>query len=221
MKNAMLTPASPARPRGFAALRAFLAEKSPEPERCDLCAAAISELHQHLADPDNRRLLCACDACAILFNDNGQTRYKRVPRDSYVLDGLELDAHIWTSLGIPAGLVFFFRSSASGRVMAFYPSPAGLAEAEIDAEVWGEIVCDALGGRDLLSDVEALLVNRLNGVNDYFLAPIDRCYALTGLVRRFWRGLSGGEEAWQAIDCFFKELRQSSQPIAVGAHAGS
>ena len=36
--------------------------------------------HQHLIDPASRQLVCACDACAILFYQSGETKYKRVPR---------------------------------------------------------------------------------------------------------------------------------------------
>ena len=59
-------------------------------------------------------------------------------------------------------------------------------------------------------DVEALLVNRTHGSNEYFLVPIDRCYALVGTIRRQWRGLSGGSEVWEAIGDFFGRLRLES-----------
>ena len=56
-------------------------------------------------------------------------------------------------------------------------------------------------------DVEALLVNRTQGDEEYFIVPIDRCYALVGTIRRQWRGLSGGSEVWDAIGEFFARLR--------------
>jgi hypothetical protein len=59
---------------------------------------------------------------------------------------------------------------------------------------------------------EALLVNRIDGAREYYRVPIDRCFALVGLIRTCWRGLSGGAEAWQAIRHFFAELRS---PIAM------
>jgi Family of unknown function (DUF5947) len=61
--------------------------------------------------------------------------------------------------------------------------------------------------RDLQPDVEALLVNRTKGCREYYRVPIDRCYLLVGLIRTHWRGLSGGSEAWDAIDGFFARLR--------------
>ena len=32
-------------------------------------------------------------------------------------------------------------------------------------------------------DVEALLINRVGPAREYFLAPIDECYRLVGLIR--------------------------------------
>ncbi len=55
----------------------------------------------------------------------------------------------------------------------------------------------------LSPDVEALLINRMNGAREYFWVPIDECYRLTGLVRKHWRGFSGGEEGWEQIERFF------------------
>jgi len=46
-------------------------------------------------------------------------------------------------------------------------------------------------------------LRRVRDAREYFQAPIDRCYALVGLIRTKWRGLSGGDEAWKAIDGFF------------------
>ena len=56
-------------------------------------------------------------------------------------------------------------------------------------------------------DVEALLVNRMNGAREYYLVSIDRCYALIGLIRSHWRGLSGGAEVWEAVRDYFGTLR--------------
>jgi len=63
----------------------------------------------------------------------------------------------------------------------------------------------------LVPDVEALLVNRVGERRDYFIAPIDRCYELVGLLRVYWRGLSGGTEVWERVGGFFNELRSSAR----------
>jgi hypothetical protein len=205
---------------GFGALRRLARTRSSVVERCELCSVVIPAEHQHLVDPGTRGLLCACGACAILFNDLGQTKYKRVPRDSYVLDDFDIQDHIWNALAVPTGLVFFSFSSASGFVNAFYPSLAGPTEAVIDQEVWQEIAREYPRLQSLAPDVEALLANRMNGARDYFIVPIDRCYMLTGLVRKHWRGFSGGDEAWDALNEFFDRLRQTSRKLTGANYAG-
>ena len=41
-------------------------------------------------------------------------------------------------------------------------------------------------------DIEGLIVNRLSDPPMYAIAPIDRCYALTGTIKANWEGISGG-----------------------------
>jgi hypothetical protein len=49
--------------------------------------------------------------------------------------GFRLDDLAWRALRIPVEMAFFVRSGESGRVTAFYPSPAGATESllELDA----------------------------------------------------------------------------------------
>ena len=63
--------------------------------------------------------------------------------------------------------------------------------------------------RHLQSDVEALLVNRIDrreqgSPAEYYIAPIDECYQLVGLIRANWKGLSGGAEVWEEIDLLLR-----------------
>ena len=59
-------------------------------------------------------------------------------------------------------------------------------------------------------EVEALIVNRIGEQDAYFIAPIDECYRLVGLIRTRWRGLSGSPEVWGAVAAFFEQLRQQA-----------
>ncbi|MGH9623125.1 MAG: DUF5947 family protein [Bryobacteraceae bacterium] len=181
-----------------------------EHEHCELCSAPVGEPHQHLVEPRERRLICTCDACAILFASGGETQYRRVPRDIRCWNDFRLSDQAWNSLAIPIGLAFLFRSSASNQMLAVYPSPAGPTEAALDEECWEEIVRDNPELRKMTADIEALLINRMNGAREYFWAPIDECYRLTGLVRKYWRGFSGGEEGWKRIREFFDSLKERS-----------
>lgn len=184
-----------------------------------MCAAPLAEEHPHLVDPQNRRLVCACLPCSILFEEDGTTHYRRVPRDIRELAGLEISDVFWNSLSIPIGLVFLFRSSASGGVLAVYPSPAGPTETAIHEDLWQEFAALHPALAKLPDDVAALLVNRVRDARDYFIVPIDECYKLTGLIRRCWRGFSGGDEAWQRIGSFFAGLKQRAIVERAGAHA--
>jgi hypothetical protein len=66
--------------------------------------------------------------------------------------------------------------------------------------------------RELKPDVEALLVNRMGELREYYRVPIDECYRLVGLIRGHWRGLSGGAEVWREIGRFFRELNEKASP---------
>lgn len=203
--------------RGLAVLRQFAAPK-PAREICEMCAQAIPERHRHLVEIHQRKLLCVCDACSILFDHDGATAYRRVPHDIRELPDANLNDLLWNALGIPAGIVFILRSSATGRTEAFYPSPAGPTEAELDGGFWDEISVAHPLMKTIKPDVEALLVNRANGARQYFIVPIDECYKLTALIRKHWQGFSGGKEAWDQIDCFFEGLRASC-PEGASIHA--
>jgi hypothetical protein len=197
----------------FATLRGFVLEPQakPEPgEHCDLCGSIVAHEHQHLIDPAARKLMCTCDACAVLFSQSGETKYKRVPRRARFLQDFAMSDAQWDSLLIPIGLAFFLKSSTEGRVLAMYPGAAGSAESLLSLETWTDIVQDNPVLDQMESDVEALLVNRLNGTAEYYLTPIDKCYELVGLIRSHWQGLSGGSEVWQKIGDFFGALKEAA-----------
>ncbi|WP_433985005.1 DUF5947 family protein [Tunturiibacter empetritectus] len=54
---------------------------------------------------------------------------------------------------------------------------------------------------------------------EYYIAPIDECYKLVGLIRTNWRGLSGGAAVWTEIGRFFLELRSKADPVGGEANA--
>ncbi len=187
---------------GFAALQRFVRRDVPE-DRCDLCGAGLAPRHDHLVEVANRKLSCACQACAILFDGAGQ-RYKRVPRHIRPLPGFRIEDRQWESLRIPINMAFVFRSSASGSLIAMYPSPAGPVESLLPGELWDEIAAANPAVATMETDVEALLINRLGPINgfpehQYFLLPIDECFKLVGIVRANWQGFSGGEKMWQTL----------------------
>jgi hypothetical protein len=196
---------------GLAALRRFVRLPAAAPERCELCGSSIPKGHEHLVDPARHELKCACGPCAILFPQREGARFARVRPRAESLPAFQLEEERWEELRIPVGLAFFFRSSAAGRVVAFYPSPAGATESLIQLDSWEAIERDNPPLARMEPDVEALLVRRIGADREQYLVSIDHCYRLVGLVRLHWRGFSGGPEAREQIDRFFAELR--------GAHA--
>jgi hypothetical protein len=190
----------------LASLRKFARPPGPAGERCELCSAPLATEHPHLVEPASRRMLCACEACAILFSSRGMTKYRRVPRRILALPDFRLSDELWSSLLIPINLAFFFHSSPAGKVVAVYPSPGGPTEALLDLRSWEEIAKDNPILAEMEEDTEALLVNRLGGARACYLVPIDECYKLVGLLRAHWRGLSGGDEVREEMERFFGAL---------------
>ena len=114
----------------------------------------------------------------------------------------------WENLSLPINLVFIFQSSMTNKPMAIYPGPAGAMESLITLENWHAILAENSGLEDLKPDIEALLINRIGDVRDYFFVPIDVCLELAGLIRKNWRGFSGGDLVGLEIETFFARLRE-------------
>jgi Family of unknown function (DUF5947) len=196
-----------------------LARAQPPPapvveEVCELCGLAVPPEHRHLLDLEKRDLLCACKACSLLFDGDaaGGGHFKLVPNRRVALDDFELDDVTWERLSIPVDMAFFFRNSREGRVMAYYPSPAGPTESLLGLEAWSEIAAANPVLSEMADDTEALLVNRSEGKRRQWVVPIEDCYALVGLIRTRWRGFSGGAEVWEEINRFFEELDAKCAP---------
>jgi hypothetical protein len=206
----------------FGVLRQFVRRRK-NVERCELCSAEVGAGHPHLIEPVGRKLLCACDACAILFGGMG-TKYKRVPRRVLSLSNFQMSSGQWEGLMIPINMAFFFRSTPDARVIAFYPSPAGATESLLALETWSDLESQNELLKEMEPDVEALLVNRIGhsrgfGEPEYYLLPIDECFKLVGLIRANWHGLSGGTEVWQEIGGFFASLKHRATVVGEEAHA--
>jgi Family of unknown function (DUF5947) len=174
-------------------------------ERCDLCATTIPAEHRHLLNLVERRIECVCESCWALRS--GEAEFRPTGSRTLWLPELDLPAEVWAGFQIPIGLAFFMESTVAGCVVALYPSPAGATESELRFESWSRLVALNPVLTDLEPDVEGLIANRLDDPPAYAIAPIDRCYALTGAVRMSWEGISGGDGVGAAVGRFFDELR--------------
>jgi uncharacterized protein DUF5947 len=189
-------------------LRRFLDAPAVSPAsggRCEFCGVAIREPHSHVVDLEQRRLVCSCRPCYLLFQNPGAAggRFRSVGErcESIGEAGLGLDG-----FEMPIGMAFFIRSSKSNQVAAFYPSPGGAMESGLQVDV----------PLPIEADIEALLVYRRKGKAATWIVPVDLCYELVGRIRRCWRGFDGGTEVYAEIEAFFtklKEQRSATCPI--------
>lgn len=203
-------------------------------ECCEMCGEPIpadeqtllprargrSRAHAHVVDVGQRRLMCTCRPCALLFSADGATlAYRTVPDRYLALPPLDVD---WDSLDVPVGLAFFFVNSVLGRTVGCYPSPAGATESQLPLAGWNDLVRSNPVLTDLRPDVEALLVRTHPSsgdsavpprADDVYLVPIDACYALVGQLRRLWRGFDGGGDVRALLSAYFDELAAVSRPV--------
>jgi len=179
-------------------------------EQCEMCAVPIGVQHSHLADVQGHRLLCTCRSCYLLFTGEAASHghYRAVPEDYRADTGFAMSAAQWDAMGIPVNLAFLFYQSDQGRYVAFYTSPGGATESLLDLTAWNEVVAGDPRLQELVPDLEAVLLRRLDDGLECHLVPIDACYQLVGIVRQYWEGFAGGEDVWQRIDEFFAGIRE-------------
>ena len=177
-------------------------------ERCDLCRTEVPTEHRHLLQLEERMIVCVCEPCWALRS--GDAEYRPTGNRVVWLDDFEFPDQLWSAFAIPIGLAFLFRSTATGSVVALYPSPAGATESELDLHGFGELVALNPPLAELEADAEALVVNRLTEPPQYAIVPIDRCYMLVGMIRAGWEGISGGDAVERAVTAFFDGLREKA-----------
>ncbi|HEX9040124.1 MAG TPA: DUF5947 family protein [Trebonia sp.] len=182
-------------------------------ERCELCGEQVGREHAHMVDLQRRSIACACQACSLLFTRPGG-RYRTVPDRVRYDPAAPLAEAEWAELQIPVAIAFFFVNSALGRVIASYPSPAGVTECELDLGAWDRLAAAHPLLRAPEPDVEAILVSSGAGTVETFLVPIDACYSLAGALRLAWHGFDGGAEVRQIIAELLAGLRERARALA-------
>jgi hypothetical protein len=195
----------------FTTLRRFARPRTAL-KRCELCSVGLATEHRHMLEMSNGQIVCSCDSCALRFQSVLDGRFKLIPREVHALPDLHLTDLEWESLALPINLAFFFYSTPENRMKAMYPSPAGATESLLPLEAWNSLMGNNVPLARMEPDVEALLVNRVETKREYYLAPIDVCFQLVGLIRVHWRGLAGGDLVWGEIEKFFSRLQMDSSP---------
>jgi hypothetical protein len=175
-----------------------------------MCNAAVPERHRHVLDERKGELLCTCQPCTLLFERDtaGRGHFRLVPERRERLPGF--DPH---ELGVPVSLAFFV-ARPDGSVVAHYPSPMGATQWDVERETWRRIAERFPPVRDMAPGVQAVLVNTVRGAREHWIVPIDDCYRLVAVIRREWKGLSGGSTIWPAVERFFADLnRRPGSPL--------
>jgi hypothetical protein len=203
---------SSAAPQSTVAPAAAAAAPAPSPppgavaeERCEVCGTTVPNDHRHLLNLVERRIECVCESCWALRS--GDSEYRPTGARTLWLEDVVLPDEVWASFQIPIGLAFFMESTVAGCVVALYPSPGGATESELHFSSWSRMVELNPVLADLEPDIEGLIVNRLSVPPAFAIAPIDRCYALTGTIKMSWEGISGGSAVHEAVAGFFDALR--------------
>lgn len=202
----------------LARVRANRSAPQPAGERCEMCSESIADEHQHVVNVEGRQMMCVCRACYLLFSDpKADLRYRAIPDRYLTFPGFALDRREWEALQIPVGLAFFFRNTALGRTVAFYPGPAGATESELDLAAWKNIR-DADPRVDMLADdTEALIVRvpeEQAAAPECYLVPIDACYEFVGRLRMLWHGFDGGQQVRDFITEFFDQVKARSEVVS-------
>jgi hypothetical protein len=208
-----MNPPIPAQNASPIAMLRRLAKPRIAQEHCELCSLPVGPEHRHLLEMSSRKVICACDACALRFDGVIGGRFKIIPRSPHSFSDFRLADEDWESLSLPINMAFFFQRSTEGKVVAYYPSPAGPMESLLPLKAWENLIAQNPALAAMEPDVEALLVNRVGDARLYFIAPIDACYELVGLIRIHWKGFSGGEEVWAEISKFFNRLAERAEPL--------
>lgn len=206
--------------RTLATLRRYV-RRSESEERCDLCSEVIRAhpRHEHLLERDRQQVACSCTPCALLFPVDAERRYLRIPKDVYRLDGFVMTEDQWEQLAIPVRMAYIQLHTTSGEPRAYYPSPAGATESLLSLDGWDELVRANPVLHRMHAGVEALLINRIGEACEHYIAPIDCCFELVGLIRLNWRGLSGGQEVWQRVADYFDTMSRQSLVMEASAVA--
>ncbi len=193
-----------------AMLRQMMQKKPPAGERCDFCSTPLASGHSHLIELAERRILCACRPCYIVFEPEGaaQGKYRAIPDRFREIEAFSIEDAQWDALQVPIGLAFFFYNSLEKRMVAFYPSPAGATESMLPLDAWSDITARHPELASIAPDVEAILIQRNRDEARSYIVPIDSAYELVGLIRTSWKGFDGGEEAHKKIDGYFANVRQ-------------
>jgi hypothetical protein len=177
--------------------------------RCEICNSSLGVVHRHVVELGKRGVLCACQACAVLFAHAASGAQFRTVPQRYLTDRMFAPPpERWAALGIPVTLAFFYEDSIRNTVVACYPGPAGIVDADLDAFAWSELLALTSLAPLVERDVEALVVRGGRAEPSCHLVPITAAYELVSRLRASWQGFTGGDAAERELARFFADVER-------------
>lgn len=175
-------------------------------ETCRMCGRPLGSEHRHVLEvTSRRRVIGVCLQCARQFDSDGG-RLRLIPSETHLLGGIHIPAAFAPQIAPPTRVVLFVRRSSTGRVVAMQPRPSGVADVPVPPEAWGALIEANPALREMQADVEALLIHCTGKEPRCYLAPIDVCFQLVGIIRVHGQGPAGGVEVWPHVERFFAGL---------------
>jgi hypothetical protein len=175
-----------------------------EEEKCDFCGKSVSK-HRNMIKVSEMRFMRACEMCSFIQSVRGD--YKLIPTQIKFLKDFYISEELRMEFIIPVNIAFFVFNSSRNSIVASYPAPSGAIELNLKMETWKKLETINSTIKDLKSDIEALLVNRLEMPVQYYIAPINLCYKLVEIIKTTQKGVFGGKQTEYAIQNFFRELK--------------
>lgn len=177
--------------------------------RCEVCSSPIGAEHRHVVELGTRGALCVCQPCSVLFSHAAPGSQFRTVPERFVTDvAFAANATSWAALGIPVTLAFFYVDSTRDAVVACYPGPAGIIDAELGLDAWSAVAETTPLAGMLEPDVEALVVRGGRAEPRCHLVPISTAYELVGRLRSCWRGISGGDAVERELAELFADIQK-------------
>jgi hypothetical protein len=177
-------------------------------DHCDFCGRRLLPDHRHFLERPSKKILCACDHCTSAHHAGGP--YDLIPRRYEWLEDLVMPESLWLEFMIPVNIAFFVHDRETDTIITFYPGPVGATFSQLQIGAWQKLVQNNPDRLYLLPDLEAFIVNRLDATAEYFIAPIDWCYRLVGVMRLHRKGIFGGREAQDAVRNIIQELKSTA-----------
>lgn len=193
--------------RGSHALKRFTlrdARSKPPPvvDQCELCAAPLRDSHDHLLDPQARKALCTCPACAMLFSDVSEAaqRYVRLQTHVAPLPDAALSEADLEALGVPVRLVVLCPSALHDALFMLYPSAAGVVEGHAPFAAWCALITRHIALEPVQVDRDAVVVDLRAGKRIVLHVSLDVAYELLGSLQ--------SPERIHAFDARLSELQR-------------